>query len=178
MSTVDPGGAAEASCGLGPVAITLIAHPDPRRIGQRVAVEPGRRLELSRDAPRFLAPSSKEGEALLVRSVSRGPVVVALHRDGAVVLDPRGSRTIVRLRGRRVVDPYELTPAEIARGAVVELGSQTAVVLHPQPPPLLPPPPVASAVSPGLEPPPPASLALPPPHATAKLTASRKTKRR
>jgi two-component system nitrogen regulation response regulator GlnG len=127
-------------------ALTLLAHPDLDRIGDRAVLGElacGRVVELSRLAPRFLSPHSGAGEPLRDRYLSRSPwTLEAVADDGdsdhggaGIRLSRRGSPMELRLDGRPVESEAIVPPADLARGVVLELARRVALVLKIQEPP-------------------------------------------
>jgi len=69
------------------LVLTVLSHPDPRRVGERAALPElglGRRVEVSRGAPRFAPPGSPWDDRSLDDSyLSRKPCCCAASRAPA-----------------------------------------------------------------------------------------------
>jgi two-component system nitrogen regulation response regulator GlnG len=132
-STVNAGGSAVAAAVLRIPALTLIAHPDVDRVGERVslpALVSGQEVDISRLAPAFAAPGDAgPARPLADPRVSRRPLRLGsapgeiwLRRGehpGEIAVDgvPLGAEHRVRLDA-------------LVRGVVIELAGQVALLLH------------------------------------------------
>ncbi|MEM7350281.1 MAG: sigma 54-interacting transcriptional regulator [Acidobacteriota bacterium] len=123
-------------------ALTLLAHPDPRRIGEVVTLPEmvsGETVRLSRLEPLFAAPGSSDVRPLGEPHLSRKPLHLAPVRpaDGETLgtyrLERQGSPTQAAVDGQPLGDDRRLDAEEIARGAVLKLGRHVALLLHLQP---------------------------------------------
>ncbi len=120
-------------------ALTLLAHPNPWRVGERVllpALGSGRAVPLSRLSPLFAQPGDETARPLADLHLSRTPFRLAPgEQPGSIrlVLEA-GDR--VELFGTRVAD--EISASEIERGVVLLLAHRVALLLHLLPP-FLPP---------------------------------------
>ena len=133
LTTTSGGGAAKASAVV--PALTIAAHPDARRIGERIALPVlalGRPVRLARLEPDFRPPrGAAEGRPLAERSVSRQPIrLQGGDAPGGVRIDVRETRTPVTADGEAVETRRELAAAEIERGVVLKLGRHVVLVLH------------------------------------------------
>ncbi|MEM7586508.1 MAG: sigma-54 dependent transcriptional regulator [Acidobacteriota bacterium] len=125
-------------------ALTLLAHPDPDRVGERLALTAlsfGRAIQLSRLEPAFSRPQDSaqhEPLPLAERSISRQPIGLSgTGLAGEVQVDAQATRTEVLVEGEVVAGRRVLSAAEVERGVVLQLGRRVAALLHPM---LLPPP--------------------------------------
>ncbi len=114
--------------------LTLLAHPDPGRVGEQAplpALSVGRSLYLSRAEPSFLQPSSTAGtpRALEDPHLSRKPLVLEATGEGWR-LCRAGSSTHTEVDGRALVDAVGFSAADLERGVVLELGRRIVLVLH------------------------------------------------
>src|SRR4051812_3870276 len=118
-------------------ALTILAHPSPERVGERVllpALGSGRAVPLSRLSPLFAQPGDPAARPLADPHLSRTPVhLVPGERPGSVRLLSEGGGRI-ELFGARAAD--ELSAAEIERGVVLLLAHRVALLLHLLPPAL------------------------------------------
>ncbi len=119
-------------------ALTILAHPDPRRIGQIVTLPELRSAEtvrLSRLEPLFAAPGANDPEPLAEPHLSRKPLILSADIAAGEVLIQRGdSPTPAIVNGEPLGKRLSLDGAAIADGAVVELGPHVALLIHLQPP--------------------------------------------
>ena len=118
--------------------LTILAHPDPQRVGERLALPVlalGHPIQISRLEPVFRAPGAPEdveGLPLMERTLSRQPVRLLGGRSpGEVVVDVRETRTVVVVEGQEVEERRVLTAAEVGDGVVLRLGRRIALLLHP-----------------------------------------------
>ncbi|HET9621010.1 MAG TPA: sigma 54-interacting transcriptional regulator [Kofleriaceae bacterium] len=114
-------------------ALTLLSHPDPRRVGERCllpALLAGREVALSRTAPDFSPVGSVLGTPLRDPFVSRRPIRMVPDDYGAVrvIADPGGSA--LTLSEGPVHGDARLGPAALAAGVPFVLAERLALVLH------------------------------------------------
>lgn len=117
-------------------ALTLLAHPDLRRVGESVLLPDlvsGRPVALSRLEPRFAQPWGGEVRPLADLHLSRSPVrLIPIDDTGSVRLVSEGGRCRLDLLG--AASPGEVSAAELARGVVLLLAERVALLLHLLPP--------------------------------------------
>jgi two-component system nitrogen regulation response regulator GlnG len=118
-------------------ALTVLAHPDPRRVGERVllpALGSGRAVPLSRLEPLFAQPGDTEARPLADPHLSRRPLHLAPgDRPGSLrIAAESGAR--IELFGGCLAD--EISAADLARGVVALLADRVALLLHLLPPAL------------------------------------------
>ena len=115
-------------------ALTILHHPDLRRVGQTVRLAElaaGGKAHLSRFAPAFFAPGESHGRPLEDQHLSRSPITFAPGGDpGAVRLEIGSARTRVAADGRLVLDRQSFTRGEVERGVVLELSDWIVLLLH------------------------------------------------
>jgi two-component system, NtrC family, nitrogen regulation response regulator GlnG len=114
-------------------ALTILSHPDPRRVGERALLREvlaGRPAPLSRTEPAFLQPGGGEPRPLGDRHLSRAPLLFRPLVEGGVLLSPNGSRTSVVADGEPVIQDREITGPGVERGVVLELGGRVVLLLH------------------------------------------------
>ncbi|HOX43874.1 MAG TPA: sigma 54-interacting transcriptional regulator [Myxococcota bacterium] len=109
--------------------LTILAHPDPGRIGQRARLS-GERQPLSRQAPEFEREDGSPAGPLQSPFLSRKPAWLSRAPRGGLLLVPDLEGTALELEGARVLAPRRLAAADLARGVVLELGGQVALLLH------------------------------------------------
>ncbi|HSF43746.1 MAG TPA: sigma-54 dependent transcriptional regulator [Thermoanaerobaculia bacterium] len=110
-------------------ALTILAHPNPRRIGERVllpALASGKLVELSRLTPLFAAPGSGDVRPLADPHLSRQPIqLVPGESPGSVRISGGGPVEILRASS-----PGHLSASDIERGTVLILAERVALLLH------------------------------------------------
>src|SRR4051794_28052904 len=132
-SSRGPGGSGPRVPGL-----TLVTHPDVRRVGERVAlpeIPSGRAVELSRLLPLFSPPDGGSPEPLADPHLSRKPFLLAPGPvPGSILLRRGDSSMAVEVDGRAVQAEHLCSAPEIERGAVLLLAGRIVLLLHPMPP--------------------------------------------
>ena len=116
--------------------LTLLTHPDPKRIGERAhlpELDLGMVVELSRAAPRFsrsgaLWDDRPLGDPFLSRKAWR----LRLEDEG-LRLDRGSSSTTLHCDGTSLPEGGMLAPELLERGVVLELGDRVALLLHRRP---------------------------------------------
>ena len=113
------------------MALTILCHPDPRRIGDRASADCLRKrkpLELGRNAPEF------GGRPLDDRYVSRRPVRIVPHGAGLEIQrDLDGMK--LAIEGQPVDRSHVVHTVEVAdRGLLIELAGRVLLLLHMAPP--------------------------------------------
>ncbi len=115
-------------------ALTILYHPDPRRVGERVLLHElatGISVALSRTRPRFSAPGESSGRPLEDVFLSRKPVRLTRDpRTGTVRLKTDGSPIQLVADGVRVDGDLDLTASDVERGVVLEIGNRVVLLLH------------------------------------------------
>jgi two-component system nitrogen regulation response regulator GlnG len=109
------------------LALTIVWHPDPARIGEQFVGDPGV-LELNRYGPLFYRPG-QAGLPLGHGTISRDPVRIVREGDG-VTLHLPPTRMPVELNGRATAGQVRFDAAEVARGQVLMLGRAVVLCLH------------------------------------------------
>ncbi len=115
--------------------LTILAHPDPRRVGERAALNrlaAGHGERLARGEPLFSQPGQALRRPLEDVHLSRQPIELAPGAGpGAVSLRCHGTRTSVVAGGALVTGERELAAAEIERGVVLLLANRVVLLLSP-----------------------------------------------
>jgi two-component system nitrogen regulation response regulator GlnG len=113
--------------------LTVLYHPDLRRVGERAllsALAAERPERLSRLEPLFAAPAPDAVAAPLGhRRLSREPLLLAARGDG-ILLRTSGSPTPVLADGQPVSGERLFDAAEIERGVVLLLAGRVVLLLH------------------------------------------------
>lgn len=114
-------------------ALTLLAHPDVSRVGERLILpelNSGETIRLSRVEPHFARPGSSRARALEALHLSRQPFLLVPGTDRTIAVEPAGTTTSIAIDGQRVEDRRLLGADDIARGVVLLLGHRVALLLH------------------------------------------------
>ena len=118
----------------GALALTLLCHPDVRRVGERAVLRElaaGHAVALSRLQPELAQPGETLGRPLADRRMSRTPVWLSfLPETEGVRLDTRECPTPVFADGVQVQGMHTLSKEAVARGVVLELSSRSVLLLH------------------------------------------------
>jgi two-component system nitrogen regulation response regulator GlnG len=113
--------------------LTVLYHPDLRRVGERALLSElvaGRPERLSRLEPLFAAPSPDALAAPLAhRRLSREPLLLEASGEG-IRLRTAGSPTPVLAGGEPVAGERLFDAAEIERGVVLLLAGRVVLLLH------------------------------------------------
>jgi two-component system, NtrC family, nitrogen regulation response regulator GlnG len=116
-------------------ALTVLHHPDCRRVGERAllgTVAAGWAASLSRREPVFSPPDGLGGQPLGDRHLSRSPLrLVPGAEPGGVRLEVGASPVHLVADGVPVQQDRELSAGEVARGVVLELAGRIVLLLHP-----------------------------------------------
>jgi two-component system, NtrC family, nitrogen regulation response regulator GlnG len=114
------------------VALTILAHPDPRRVGERVllpALTSGRTVQLSRLAPLFAHPGDGMTRPLADPHLSRNPIHLAAGSGpGSVRIAAEAGGSPLEILGSS--SPGEISGAGLERGAVLTLAGRVSLLLH------------------------------------------------
>jgi len=111
------------------LALTILWHPDPARIGEQFVGDPGA-LDVNRYGPLFYRPG-QAGLPLGHGTISRDPVRIVRDGEGeGVTLHLPATRMPVELNGRAATGQVRFDAAEVARGQVLMLGRAVVLCLH------------------------------------------------
>ncbi len=133
-----PAAGAEGRVRISIPALTLLYHPDLRRVGERVLLSElrsGLAVELERNRPELAPPGGSRGEPLADRFLSRRPLRFQPADGDAVALEVGASRTRVAVDGEPLAGERTFTAGELERGVVLELAGRVVVLLHAFAPP-------------------------------------------
>jgi len=117
-------------------ALTLLAHPDPRRVGERIVLPQlvdRQVVQLSRLAPSFAQPAggSADRSPLGDRCVSRQPVRLAPGRaPHEIDLLPSESTMETLVDGEPLTAPLTLSRGRVREGVTLLLAHRVALLLH------------------------------------------------
>jgi two-component system nitrogen regulation response regulator GlnG len=118
------------------VALTLLCHPDLRRVGERAILRElsdGRPAPISRLQPELSPAWEGRGRPLADRRMSRSPLWISpgdSANPGGVRLDARDCPIPVLAGGLPIQGVQAVSEEELARGVVLELSSRSVAVLH------------------------------------------------
>ncbi len=116
-------------------ALTILYHPDPRRVGERVVLHElatGTSVALSRTKPAFSPPGEAHDRPLDDVFLSRKPIRLSHDaRAEHIRLITAGSPTRLIADGVPVPDDLTLSSGDVERGVVLELGGRVVLLLHP-----------------------------------------------
>jgi two-component system nitrogen regulation response regulator GlnG len=130
--TIRPGGATRVR-GTGTVpGLTVLYHPDARRIGHEArltSLAAGTPASLSRLEPELAAPGEAAGTPLADPYISRQPLVIEAASGGELRLVPNGASQAT-VDGELLDAPRLIGPAALERGVVIELGERVVLLLH------------------------------------------------
>ncbi len=122
------------------LALTILYHPDPSRVGDAATLEPSASaggLSLSRREPGFAAPRGPATRRPLEdRYLSRSPVRFKLLRGG-LEISPPVSGSSLKIDGVPCNAEQWLDAERLASGVVLSLASRIVMLLHtasPEPP--------------------------------------------
>nr|HRC86106.1 sigma-54 factor interaction domain-containing protein [Thermoanaerobaculia bacterium] len=115
--------------------LTIAWHPDPARIGDRVALTElaaGREASLSRLSPAFFPAGGGEPRPLEDTFLSRSPMLLSLQEGGAggMTLSPGQARTRLIADGEPVEGRRSFSRAELERGVALLLADRVLLLLH------------------------------------------------
>jgi DNA-binding NtrC family response regulator len=118
------------------LALTLLCHPDLRRVGERAVLREladGRPAPVSRLQPELAPPWEGRGRPLADRRMSRSPLWISpgdSTNPGGIRLDARDCPIPVLANGLPVQGVQAVSEEELASGVVLELSSRSVAVLH------------------------------------------------
>jgi len=113
--------------------LTILAHADPDRIGERAALTAlasGEEILLSRLEPVFAVPGDSRRRALADPHLSRRPLRLIPVPGGGARLLAKGSKTRVEANGILVEDWREFSATELDLGVVLLLADKVTLLLH------------------------------------------------
>ena len=113
--------------------LTIISHPNPERIGERVFMEDTgeeKPWPISRGAPDFQIPGKLLGRPLEDPFLSRKPFFLTLKSGGVLTMDVSKTRTEVVVAGRRVEGASRFPLHLLKRGIPLTLADRIVLLLH------------------------------------------------
>jgi len=113
--------------------LTILGHPEIRRIGERAALlelSSGREALLSRAEPGFAPPGEAVLQPLGVPYLSRRPWILRPAAEGGVQVLRGDSAMSLVADGQAVDSEAAFSAAEVDRGVVLLLAGQVALLLH------------------------------------------------
>lgn len=116
--------------------LTVLAHPDSGRIGDRSPLSLAGRassVAISRIEPDFFPQNGDTSAPLGDRHLSRTPIL-SIDRQEDLVISPASRR--LTFEGQLLVEPRQVSNQELCRGVVLVLANRVALLLHPMTVPL------------------------------------------
>jgi two-component system nitrogen regulation response regulator GlnG len=114
--------------------LTLVSHPHPQRIGERLVLETlatsGRTASLSRNAPEFSRPGGLVTQPLGDPFISRTPLQFEPGARGHLRLRVPEQGTRVWVANEPVQGVREFSPEELRAGVPLVLAERVVVLLH------------------------------------------------
>lgn len=126
-------GPSNASGPLVAPTLTVLCHPDPRRVGEQVllgSLISGGKVPVSRIKPLFRSPGENRAEPLADRYLSREPFYLAATPAGGVRVIQADSRTSIVVQGSPLEREIELSAGQLRTGIVLELSDRVALLCH------------------------------------------------
>jgi two-component system, NtrC family, nitrogen regulation response regulator GlnG len=133
LTDTQPPAMREASVRASLPGLTILAHPEAGRIGERVSLpdlRSGRPVRISRLEPGFSHPGETLRRALGTLYLSRSPILLQPAEDGGLHLSCRETRTAVEADLEPVDGERTFTAKDLARGVVLLLAQKITLVLH------------------------------------------------
>ncbi len=115
------------------LGLTILAHPDIQRVGERAALldlSSGREERLSRLEPAFAQPGDSWRQPLADPHLSRRPLVLLPEAAGGIRLACQDRPISVIAEGEPIHGERVFTDPEIERGVVLLLANRVALLLH------------------------------------------------
>ncbi|XXF81612.1 sigma-54 dependent transcriptional regulator [Myxococcaceae bacterium GXIMD 01537] len=113
--------------------LTVLAHPMPQRVGERLRLEAlsqGRQVALARNAPDFTRPGSVLAQPLGDPFLSRKPLLFEPGSAGSVRVGSGEDGTRVRIAGEPLHGSREFGPGALAVGVPLVLAERVVLLLH------------------------------------------------
>jgi len=112
------------------VALTVAAHPDLSRVGDRVFVEELEGGMIARGTPAFRDPRGTRAQPLGDRKLSRKGVSLLVAGDGSVRIERGAFPDELRVDGAVCSGSVTLSHEDVARGVAVMLAERIVLVVH------------------------------------------------
>ena len=111
-------------------ALTIVWHPDIRRVGERALLEP-RRTPISRLEPIFAGGGAEEGTSLADPYVSyRDPSATIVQLGQGVEIHPGAARVPLKLEGAALNARAVISPEAIESGVLLTIARRIVLCLH------------------------------------------------
>jgi len=110
--------------------LTILSHPNPERIGDRVFPDLDGAMRLARNTPDFVAPDRRVGAPLDDPFVSRKPLALVAQKSGDVALERGESPTELVVDGRRLDRSIHTPRDALSRGVTLVLADRVVLLLH------------------------------------------------
>lgn len=132
-TTMSPSDSMEPSPRVVVPTLTVISHPDLRRIGDCLflsGLAEGRSIKISRTKPDFASPVQALGKPLADVFLSREPFVIKPVRDGGICLSKGGCRSLIKANSQVIEKKQTFSCEEIGKGVVMSLAKRMVLLLH------------------------------------------------
>jgi len=114
-------------------SLTIVAHPNPSRIGERVllsGLDKGATVALSRREPMFKPPGKSLGRALDDPFISREPLLLRSDGKSAVFLDRGKGKIDVICNGTPTESGWFFSRQQLEVGVMLVLAERVVLLLH------------------------------------------------
>ncbi len=114
-------------------ALTILSHPDPRRVGERALLPilgSGETVALSRLEPELGPPAGGRPRPLADKHLSRRPLELAFDAGSEVLVIRRGEVRGVEIDGVALDGERRVSRQELASGITLVLAERVALLLH------------------------------------------------
>jgi two-component system, NtrC family, nitrogen regulation response regulator GlnG len=128
-TTLQPGRARAATGPRTRLALTVLAHADPRRVGERALLPKTGVVELSRNEPEFAHPGGR-GQPLDDPYISRKPTRVSASPSGGLRIEPNLAGAALTLHGEPMRTTASVGADRLTAGVVLEIGGRVALLAH------------------------------------------------
>jgi len=116
------------------VTLTIVHHPDPTRVGERVRLpllsHARARVPIGRAEPLFRASPHAVAAPLLSPFVSRKPLWLEGLGEGAVRVDASEAGSRIEVDGAPLAQGLDVARDALERGVVVQIGGHVVLLLH------------------------------------------------
>jgi len=114
-------------------ALTILAHPNPLRMGERAvlyALREDHPISLSRRTPDFAHPGQVIGTPLNDPYLSRTPLLFRTKSANSITLDPVQTTTPITLDGAELREARTFSNNDLERGITIQLADRVLLLLH------------------------------------------------
>jgi len=122
-TTLQPGAKVASTGPSHRIVLTILAHPDPGRVGERALLPKSGATELARRSPDFGAGPLDDPY------ISRKPSRLVVSR-GTLRVEPNMAGAALQMNGAPLTTATTLTPEALDAGAVLDVGGRAAILLQ------------------------------------------------